>query len=306
MDGLVDRLVRGRGVRGRRIVEVGCGKGAFLHKVVAADEGNRGWGFDPSYVGPDTQLDGRLVFERRFYGADSARLRAEVVVCRHVIEHVVNPVGLLRAVREAVATSPTATVFFETPCAEWILRNRVVWDFFYEHCSLFTRQSLTRAFAEASFRVTSVEHVFGGQYLWLEAKPVAERPVGLDDPGDVPALARDFAQSEAELKNRLAAALERLRSRGGVALWGAGAKGATLAHLLDPDRRRIRCLVDINPRKQGRFVPGSGHPIIAPHALGQYGVSSVLVMNPLYRTEVSEQLAATGQRAEIQLAEEVA
>src|SRR5262249_62391260 len=62
-----------------------------------------------------------------------------------------------------------AKVFFETPCVDWILDNLVVWDFFYEHCSLFTRQALGRALARAGFAVGRIAHAFGGQYLWGRA-----------------------------------------------------------------------------------------------------------------------------------------
>jgi hypothetical protein len=70
-----------------------------------------------------------------------------------------------------------------------------------------------------------------------------------------------------------------------VALWGAGAKGVTLANLLDPARERIACVVDLNPSKQGCFVPGTGHPIVGPQKLPDYGVSSAILMNPNYRSE---------------------
>src|SRR3989442_9651744 len=67
IDETVDYLVEDRGLRNSYIVEVGCGKGHFLRKLIARDEGNRGVGFDPAYVGPLADAGGRLNFERRFY-----------------------------------------------------------------------------------------------------------------------------------------------------------------------------------------------------------------------------------------------
>ena len=133
---MVRYLVYEKGVRNCRVVEVGCGKGYFLRRLVDEDAGNTGYGFDPAYTGPETDLARRLKFERRFYGPDRVDIPADVVVCRHVIEHVPEPVALLRSIRQALGTRQNARVFFETPCVEWILRNQVIWDFFYEHCSL--------------------------------------------------------------------------------------------------------------------------------------------------------------------------
>ncbi len=83
MDDLVRYLIHERGVQNQRIVEVGCGKGLFLQKLVGADgSGNSGYGFDPSYVGPDTDLGGRITFERRYYGPDCTDIPADIVVCR--------------------------------------------------------------------------------------------------------------------------------------------------------------------------------------------------------------------------------
>jgi SAM-dependent methyltransferase len=284
LDKLADYVVRDRSVRNSRIVEIGCGKGGFLKALVERDAGNHGIGFDPSYVGADVEAGGRVRFERRFYDATCADLAADAVVCRHVIEHIPDPVALLRVVRATLGNS-SARVFFETPCVEWILRNEVVWDLFYEHCSYFTASSLSTAFARAGFEVDAVRHTFGGQYLWAEARPAAMEGGGAPAAGDVPRLAAAFSRHEAALVDALRARLAALAARGAVAIWGAAAKGVTLANLVDPDRTLIACVVDLNPKKQGRFLPGTGHPIVAPSQLRALGVRTALLTNPNYFDE---------------------
>lgn len=301
-DDLVAR-VRAASPANARVVEVGCGKGQFLRTLIESAPEMTGWGFDPSYVGPERVLDGRLEYRREFYGPGCEALKADVVICRHVIEHVADPVALLDTVRAALALSPDARMFFETPALEWILEHVVVWDLFYEHCSLFTPASITTAFERAGFEVTAVEHIFEGQYLWTEARLGAARHA--PEAGDTPELARRFAREEqrwlAQWRSMLASpdpsAGGPARGSGGgdakptkIAVWGAGAKGATFANLTDPDGTRIDCIVDLNPNKQGRFLPGTGHPIVAPAALAERGVGRALLMNPNYRPEISQLL----------------
>jgi SAM-dependent methyltransferase len=294
LDGLVYDIVERQGVRNCTIVEVGCGKGHFLKKLVNyPGANNTGFGFDPSYVGQQIDLDGRLQFRTCHYDHRSTDIAADVVVCRHVIEHMPAPLEILRSVRAAMASSSKARVFFETPCVEWILRHRVIWDFFYEHCSLFTAESLELAFRRTGFAVERVEHNFGGQYLWLEAR-VADVDETLPATGETVGLATAYAADEQKHREAWLARLRVLGQNGRVALWGAGAKGATFANLVDPDCNLIDCVVDLNPNKQGRFIPGTGHPIVAPANLAGRGVPSAVLMNPNYRQENLQLLAKAG------------
>lgn len=293
LDELVDRLVLGLGVRGRTILEVGCGKGDFLRRVVYADPSNRGVGYDPSYVGELFSADGRLTFERRFFGDGPSDVLPHVVISRHVIEHVEEPALMLQSIRDTLGPAADARVVFETPCVEWILRNGVIWDFFYEHCSLFSASSLSALFRRSGFEVTGVRHVFADQYLWLEAV-AASAPGPVTPGGNLAERCHKFAAHERAHIGEWRQRIESLASSGRVALWGAGAKGVTLANLVDPACSLIDCLVDLNPQKQGRFVPGTGHPIVGASELRERDVSSVVLMNPNYECEVREIATASG------------
>lgn len=300
LDGLVKDLVERQGVNNCTIVEVGCGKGQFLRKLVSfPGANNKGFGFDPSYAGADTDLDGRLVFRRCYYDDTCTDIAADVVVCRHVIEHVPEPMALLRSVRAALAHSPKTRVFFETPCVEWILRNQIVWDFFYEHCSLFTAASLSLAFERAGFAVERVEHIFGGQYLWLEARVTDTASHTTPNCFETAVLAKNYGANEETLRQKWLGRLLELKKLGKVALWGAGAKGATFANLVDPDCTIIDCVVDLYPNKQGRFIPGTGHAIVAPADLPRRGVNSAVLMNQNYHEENLRLLAKAGIKLDL-------
>jgi hypothetical protein len=212
---------------------------------------------------------------------------ADIVICRHVIEHVADPMRLLREIRSLV--NPGVRLFFETPCADWIIRNQVFWDLFYEHCSLFTMPSLFRAFTTAGFVVNRIRHVFGGQYLWLEAGLGGTQEIS-PLTTDLAHRALDFGRRRRELIDRWRSLLAPSKARSNVVVWGAGAKGTTFCNLTDPQAQLIRSVVDINPHKQGRFLAGTGHRIINPTQLRANTTDAVFVLNPNYLDEVRQTL----------------
>lgn len=290
LDDLVREIVQKNGVRDCRIVEVGCGKGSFLRKLVTFPASNNiGFGFDPSYVGPQEDLDGRLKFNKCYYNEDCINIEADIIICRHVIEHVPDPLKLLHSIRMALVASPKARVFFETPCVDWIFRNRVIWDFFYEHCSLFSVDSLVRVFKESGFAVDSVKHIFEGQYLWLEAH-VSTVSDNSSNIGETVQLAESYARDELKLINAWSSRIHDLNTKGRISIWGAGAKGVTFANIVDHNNKLIDSIIDINPNKQGGYTPGSGHLILSPTDIPGRDIKFAILMNSNYRDEILLQL----------------
>lgn len=277
------------------VLEVGCGQAAFLKQLAQLPQArySRFLGFDPAWRGGDvpTMVEVRpSLFDAEVVADLQAPIDA--VVSRHVIEHIADPVGFLQDIRRAIGTTAQPKLMLETPCLEWIVAHDVLFDFFYEHCSYFTPETLRYALARAGWRALKIERMFDGQYLWAEAEPAPgaaiaatpPAPIGLGD-----AIAAMGRRGEARLA-AWCAALEAHRGRGTLALWGAGAKGATLAALTDHDGDLIDCLIDINPRKQGGFVAVTGHPVVAPAEAAARGVRAVVLMNPNYRAEVLDMI----------------
>jgi hypothetical protein len=69
-------------------------------------------------------------------------------------------------------------------------------------------------------------------------------------------------------------------------------------NIVDPAGSVISYVVDINPRKTGRFVPGAGQRIIEPNELRELLPDVVVLMNELYREEIMLQTARLGLNPE--------
>lgn len=279
-------LIEDHDVRDSHIIDVGCGKGDFLRLLMDIEKSNTGTGYDTSYIGSLEECDGRLRFHRSYYDVTQADVPVDVIVCRHVIEHIHNPIEFLKELRLTLEKHPHVRLFFETPTVEWILKNKVYYDFFYEHCSYFTPESLKAAFEIAGFQVDDVQLVFNGQYQLLSAS-IGEKVTPTYETSNCVTLAKEFADSDRLFRQDVAEKLKKIAAEHTIAVWGAGAKGVTFCNLFDPDAKLINCVIDINKEKQNQFLPGTGHAIVAPEALLERGIDVVVGMNPNYYAETS-------------------
>lgn len=300
---LVSDLIERYDIRDKDIVEAGAGQGDFLRMLCAAG-GNRGTGFDPSALpeaGP-SQEDSLVRVVPEYYGPQFADQPADLIVCRHVLEHIDRAGDFVRMLRGVIGRRSTLT-FFEVPNALRTLEVGAVWDIIYEHCGYFTPLSLTEVFRRAEFRICRTETAFGDQFLTVEAQPadgVEPRPTLADREAQrVVESAQTFAGNVQAVIDEWRAQISEMANSGqSVVAWGAGAKGVTFMNIVDPERS-ISHVVDVNPRKNGRFLPGVGQPIIAPDRLPSISPDVVIIMNPNYRAEIEATLARLGVSAEV-------
>lgn len=278
------------------VVEVGAGQGVFL-KTLANAAGTRlgsATGFDPAWRGkPGAGPAPARLYADLFGKVTAARLphTPNVIVTRHTIEHVREPLKFLTAIRDATPPNAAVYVAVETPCVQWILDNWAIQDFFYEHCSLFTAETLALTLEHAGFAPSSVRHVFGGQYLWAEARTATLVSADWNNPKKPDFTA--WSKRKNEILERWRLYLADSAAAGPTYIWGAGAKGITLAYILDPDARQLTGLVDINPNKQNTYAAMTGCSIVGPEAI--HGPRpTIMVMNPNYETEIRRTCAGYG------------
>jgi SAM-dependent methyltransferase len=281
-----ERLIGRYRLSGKRIVEIGCGGGDFLRLLCAA--GNNGEGYDPSQptLWHRAGSGSFAIIGRDFRVEDAAG--ADLVCCRQVLEHLPEPAALVRGLHETMAEIGGGITFFEVPNALFVLERLSIWDIIYEHVSCFTPSSLTRVFSDAGFDVCDSGTGFDDQYLWLEA--VADRRGASCDvpkrPDDAlyASFGARFAERVADWRERI----DDLRRQGRrAAIWGAGAKGVMFANLLRVSAGAgIDCVVDVNPRKHGHFVPLTGQRIVGPEHLLQERPDLVIIMNQHYEAEI--------------------
>jgi SAM-dependent methyltransferase len=300
IDAILALFPKGRAIN---IIEVGAGQGDFLLRLKArgGERIGHALGFDPAWKGSDgTRIGEDIRMYRRVFDAEAASIAAEIdvdlVLSRHVIEHVSEPMAFLAAIRSGIIGRPATRLVLETPDIDWILKNSAFEDLFYEHCSIFSPGSMAIALEAAGFSGADVETVFAGQYLWATAR-FAGAPGGAVDTREQPPAALFSTDA---LAHEWRARIDGWRANGGrVAIWGAGAKGMTFAQIVDPGTDRIAAIIDMNPNKQGKFIGVTGHPIASPDAIPALAPSHIVVMNPNYAPEIRAMLAAKAINASL-------
>jgi SAM-dependent methyltransferase len=268
--------------QGSRLAEVGCGKGDFL-ELAQAD----GWfdvsGFDAAYEGDNARI------ERRFLNSDD-RITADIVILRHVLEHIQSPHQFIAQMRDIFSSG---LIYIEVPELGWIEQNQTFFDLTYEHVNYFSSTALAALFAQ----VERAGAVFGGQYQYVIAD-LALSNTGRFGSGYAagPWEPVAFSAMFPTLVQRLDV-IERSANLARIFIWGAATKGVLFCHHVQRIRPaffgRIAAAVDINPMKQGHWLPSTCLPILSG---SQYCAQAadgdvILVMNPNYAAEIARYLA---------------
>jgi len=299
-------LVNTYGLRQKTVLDIGCGNGTFL-KLLCRLGANQGYGFD-SGAPPNSQMTQaeRIVFVHEFDSESFSHLKPDFVCCRHTLEHMQRPIEFLSMLRRSLQASNDPVVFFEVANAGNIVRTLGIWDISHEHCSYYSANSLETAFLMSGYEVIAVNELYGRQSLSIEARPSGKEQSAprtthsriADDLEHIYLFGTAY-RDRIEQWQRVLEDISRRAQR--AVIWGAGAKGITFLNLLAAGAS-VDCVVDLNPRKTGFSIPGTGHPIVPPETLRENPPDVVIVMNKIYFEEIRRILSNLNLQPEILVA----
>ena len=301
-----ERLVAERGLGADSlVVEVGSNDGYLLRYV--ADAGVPVLGIDPAPDQADEAERMGIPTVREFFGEDLAgRLRldgreADAIVANNVMAHTPDLNGFAGGLARLLAAGGVATI--ENPSVEDLVERCEFDTIYHEHFSYFSSTSVAALMGRYGLTLNRVEEfpeLHGGTRRWwvsrddtVEASArdalAHEREVGVDRPD----FYRRFGGRVSTLREQLLGLLGELR-RGGarIAAYGAAAKGATLLNACGIGTDLVEYVVDRNPHKVGRFMPGTHQPIRPVQTLLEEQPEAVLLLAWNFADEVLAQQAA--------------
>lgn len=253
----------------KNIVEVGCGKGYFLEMM--QKEGFDVQGYDPTYQGSNP----RVIKE---YFAPHLGIKGDGLVVRHVLEHVQDPVDFLKQLGDA--NGNVGKIYIEVPCLDWLCENNAWFDVFYEHVNYFRLSDFHKIFG----KVYESGRLFGGQYLYVLAD-LSDIKVPEYDAANAIDFALNFPDKINFLENNLI-------------IWGGGSKGVIFSLLMMRANTFVDKVIDINPRKQNKYLPITGLKVNSPEdAIKNIeNDKKIYVMNPNYVEEVQKLVSSINSK----------
>jgi hypothetical protein len=275
------------------VVEVASNDGYLLKHFVAA--GVPALGVEPAGNVAAAAIASGVPTEVAFFGRATAErlaargLRADLTAANNVLAHVPDIRDFVAGFAVLLAAEGVAT--FEFPHLLNLIRDAQFDTIYHEHFSYLSLTAVEAAFAAVGLRAFDVEELptHGGslrlyaclagsarrQSKRLAALRAKERAAGLERLDAY----RGFAPRVEAIKRDFLAFLAAARAEGKrVAAYGAAAKGNTFLNVCGVTAADVVCVFDRSPAKQGRLLPGSHIPILAPERLADVRPDYLLVL----------------------------
>ena len=292
---LANRLIETYEIRRKKILEIGCGRGDFLALLCKLGK-NQGIGIDPSIITGKLNYSKHfdLQFIRDYFSMKYGDCVNDLIICRHTLEHIYDTVNFIGTIRESIQKQLKTVSFFEVPDVTRILKEVAFWDIYYEHCSYFTSGSLARLFRFCNFEIEYLSKDYFDQYLLIDLKPVTKKSKKiLKVEENIDLTAKNVLEFSANSKQKIGKWKNILsqikKEKKKAVVWGSGSKCVGFMTTLNV-HDEIEFIVDINPLRHGKFIPGVGKQILSPESLRTYKPDIVIVMNPVYVEEIKQDL----------------
>ena len=300
-------------IHGRRIVEVGCGRGEFLRMwqnlaedpegaaALARDQARDPLSGQPNaaqlhLVGlehkPSLVEEANAVADKKYrvyegFATGDVRYPEgpfDAFVQFNFLEHQPDPCDMLRNIGRNL--KPQALGLITVPSFEYILRYNGYYELLRDHIANYTEFTLQKLLQDCGFELLSMDLVNRDTIEAIVRKADPDELSELHYSGrliDVSALRDSYDRLSASVNAHIDHLSE---SRRTMAIWGASHQGFTLAATTKLGGR-VEYIIDSAPFKQGRFSPASHIPIVAPDYAVAHPVDEILIVAPGYTDEIA-------------------
>ena len=288
------------------VIEVASNDGYLLQHTVA--RGMRSLGIEPAAniaaAAVDKGIPTEVMFLWEVTGSEVAKRHgpADLVVANNVFAHVPDIVDFSKGLRALVADHGTISI--EIPHLLRLIQGNEYDTIYHEHFSYVSLLTTQRVLAAAGLTVVDVEELSthgGSLRTWSQPSEVAGEPSAsvskvLLEEAESGLHCLDghagFAGQVATVRNNFVEFLvEAQRTGRTVVGYGAPGKGNTLLNHCGIRNDLISFVVDRNPIKHGKFLPGTHIPIHPVDRIADVRPDYVVIMPWNLRDEIAAQLS---------------
>jgi len=288
------------------VVEVAANDGYLLQYV--RQRGIPCLGIEPTASTAQAARAKGIEIRERFFGVELAESlvaegrAADLTAANNVLAHVPDINDFVSGFARLLKPSGVST--FEFPHLMQLVTHGQFDTIYHEHFSYLSLSAVQRCFERNGLAVFDVEELptHGGSLrVYAQRKDTAPHPVSpavaqlLRREADAGMLTHDYYAGFQARANRikndlLAFLIDAQRAGKRVAAYGAAAKGNTLMNYAGVRPDLIEFVVDRNPAKQDKFMPGSRIPIASEARLREAKPDYVVLLPWNLRTELRPQL----------------
>ncbi|HEX6192199.1 MAG TPA: class I SAM-dependent methyltransferase [Chitinophagaceae bacterium] len=229
--------------------------------------------------------------------------KADLLLGNNVLAHVPDIVDFTRGLK--IALKETGVITMEFPHLVKLMENNQFDTIYHEHFSYLSFTTVKAIFEAAGLVLFDVEEIptHGGslrifaRHAENDSLAVSKRVKELlkreaDNGIQNPEYYAGFQQRALNIKISLLEFLTKQKSAGKkVAAYGAAAKGNTLLNYCGIKSDLVDFVVDANPNKQNKFLPGSHIPVVAESYLKEQKPEYVIIFPWNIREEIQHQLS---------------
>ena len=292
--------------RSSRVIEVASNDGTLLNFFHI--RGMKCTGIEPTAstaaAARDLGLEIREVFLGDESGEDLAAdgLVADLLVANNVLAHVPDIVGFAVGCRRLLAADGVASFEFHHLVE---LVSKTLFDTIYhEHFSYLSLTSVEAVFKTAGLKVFDVERLptHGGSLRVYAQRAESTRFDTRDSVRRLrdreaalgvssPSFYSGFQERADSIRDDLTGFLVNAKAQDkSVVGYGAAAKGNTLLNYAGVNTDLMAYVVDNNPAKQGRYLPGSQIPIVDEQRIVDESPDFALILPWNIRSEIARRL----------------
>lgn len=304
----VDEMVYrfGLGVNSH-VIEVAANDGYLLQYVM--EHNIPCTGIEPTESTANAAKAKNIDIIEDFFGIELARKLAgkgkyaDLMVANNVLAHVPDINDFVKGF--AYLLKPDGVATFEFPHLMQLIDNNQFDTIYHEHfsyLSLNTVKNIFRSNGLSVFDVSILETHGGSLRVFVQRSDSGRLPVS-NVVSDIMRIEierglqkkeyyLDFQSRVEKIKNDFILFLMDKRKNGKkVAAYGAAAKGNTLINFAGVKSDLLSYVVDRNPAKQGKFLPGSRIPIVSENIIIEYRPDYVIILPWNIKDEIMSQLS---------------